>query len=349
MTTSKINQSIKNKLDNLSDSFSSNPENIHFLKDLTNDSFSFNLVNSFIIFKSIENILFLIYPSKNDSLIAINIIDNKIVNEIKNAVEEFNPNFNHFLDKINKRDLIISVSTFENEVKVWNFNNLECLINIKKINEFGRLYSVCFLNDNENIFIVTSNYSICDCEPIKIYNFDGKKINEINDSDNTTYFINTYYDNKLQKNFIVSGNKGYVTSYDYQENKVYHIYSDENNFHFHSNIIVNDINGTTNLIESCGDNFIRIWDFHYGELLNKIEISDNNLYGLCLWNNNYIFAGCKNGMIKLIDLSTGNVVKDLISHNKDVMTIKKILHPQYGECLVSQGICDEQIKLWIIK
>jgi len=348
MNTSKNNQTLKNKIDILSDSFSSNPENIHFLKDLTNDSYSFNLTNSFIIFKSIEDILILIYPSRNDSLIAINILDNKIVNEIKNAVDEFNPNFSHFLDKINKRDLIMAVSPFENEVKVWNFNNLECLINIEKINEFGRIYSACFLNDKENIFIVTSNYSICDCEPIKIYDFDGKKINEINDSNNTTYFINTYYDNKLHKNFIVSGNKGYVISYDYQENKVYHIYCDENNFHYHSNIIINDINGATILIESCGDEFIRIWDFHSGELLNKI-VTNKGLYGLCLWNNNYIFAGFKHGMIKLINLRTGNIVKDLINHNKDVMTIKKVLHPQYGECLVSQGICDDQIKLWIMK
>ena len=349
MNTSKINQTIKNKIDNLSYSFSSNPENIHFLKDLTNDSYTVNLVNSFVIFKSIENILLIIYPNKKGSLIAINIIDNKIVNEIKNAVDGFIPNFNHFLDKINKRDLIISVSPFENEVKVWNFNNLECLINIQKINEFGRLYSSCFFNDNENIFIITSNYSICDCEPIKVYDFEGKKINEINDSDNSTFFINTYYDNKLKKNFIVSGNKGYVTSYDYQENKVYHVYNDENNFHYHSNIIIKEINGIINLIESCGDEYVRIWSFHSGEMLNKIETNENNLYGLCLWNNNYIFAGCKNGMIKLIDLNNGSIIKDLISHNRDVMTIKKIFHPQYGECLVSQGICNEQIKLWIIK
>ena len=225
---------------------------------------------------------------------------------------------------------------------------MECLINIQKINEFGRLYSACFFSDNENIFVITSNYSICDCEPIKVYDFDGKKINEINDSDNTTYFINTYYDNKLKKNFIVSGNKGYVTSYDYQENKVYHVYNDDNNFHYHSNIIIKDKNGIINLIESCGDEYVRIWSFHSGELLNKIEVN-NGLYGLCLWNNKYIFAGCKNGMIKIIDLNNGTIVKDLISHNRDVMTIKKIFHPQYGECLVSQGICHEQIKLWIIK
>jgi WD40 repeat protein len=349
MNTSKINQTIKNKIDNLSYSFSSNPENIHFLKDLTNDSYTVNLVNSFVIFKSIDNILVIIYTNNIGSLIAVNIIDNKKINEIKNAVCQLLINsFNHFLDKINKRDLIISLSLFDNEVKVWNFNNLECLIYIQKINKLGRLYSACFFNNNNNIFVLTSNYSICESEPIKVYDFDGKKINEINDSDNATYFINTYYDNKLKKNFIISGNKGYVTSYDYKENKIYNIYSDENNFKYHINIVINDLNGIINLFESCGDEYVRIWDFHSGELLNKIEVS-NDLYGLCLWNNNYIFAGCKNGIIKLINLSTGTVVKDLISHNKDVMTIKKILHPQYGECLISQGICYEKIKLWIIK
>ena len=40
-------------------------------------------------------------------------------------------------------------------------------------------------------------------------------IKEINDSYESTKFITTYYDNKKNKNYIITGNKGYLKSYDF--------------------------------------------------------------------------------------------------------------------------------------
>lgn len=38
------------------------------------------------------------------------------------------------------------------------------------------------------------------------------------------------------------------------------------------------------------------------------------------------------------------MIKKLKGHNQEVTSIKKILHPKYGECLISHGIND--IILW---
>ena len=35
-------------------------------------------------------------------------------------------------------------------------------------------------------------------------------------------------------------------------------------------------------------------------------------------------------------------------HFNSVLTIKKIKHPKYGDCILSQGYNEDQIKLWII-
>ena len=59
--------------------------------------------------------------------------------------------------------------------------------------------------------------------------------------------------------------------------------------------------------------------------------------------------GCVDKSIKLIDLNNEKDIKQLIVHKKTVTTLKKIIIPQYGECLISQGLEDDQIKLWIIK
>ena len=88
-------------------------------------------------------------------------------------------------------------------------------------------------------------------------------------------------------------------------------------------------------------------DFHSGLLLNKIKISDKSLYCICLWNDNYLFVGCADKTIKLIELKNGLIVKSLSSHEKEVITVKKIIHPKYGECLISQNLGKSKIKLWV--
>ena len=334
--------SIKNEID---------IKNITYSKDLTKDSYVFNnLDNSFCSFKSINNIYYLIYVNMYNSLISYDLIDNKKIIEIKNAHSKYITNLRHYLDKLNKRDLIMSVSNNDNNIILWNVNNWECLLNFKNIIKNRDLYSACFFNDNNINYIITSNYNWAgNSEPIKLFDFNGIKIKEIKDSCDRTVFVDTYYDKTLCKNFIITGNKGFIKSYDYDENKIYHKYCDNDNKH-HDSVVINNNEDIIKLIDSCKDGVIRIWNFHSGLLLKKVKISkDYNLYGLCLWNKDYLFVGCEDKTIKLIELKSGKNIKNLIGHNNRVITIKKIILPKYGECLISQGYNNDQIKLWINK
>ena len=110
--------------------------------------------------------------------------------EIKNAHEEDIRNFRHYFDEHNKRDLILSISAENSNLKVWNIYNFECLINIKKIYGNGELYSSCFINHNNKIYILTSNFSYNN-NRIKIFDLNGKKIEEIEQSGDMTYFIDS--------------------------------------------------------------------------------------------------------------------------------------------------------------
>ena len=70
------------------------------------------------------------------------------------------------------------------------------------------------------------------------------------------------------------------------------------------------------------------------------------MYGICLWKNEYLLAGFRDKTIKIIDLNKGIIIKNLKGHKEAIYTIKKIEHPIYGECLISQGWAGDGIKLW---
>ena len=326
--------------------------NLEPLKEIVNDAYNFDgVVNAFTAFNSIDNILYVVYATRFKSIISFNLTDSKKIKEITNAHDDKITNFRHIVDETNKRDLVISISCPINNIKLWDVKNLELLYNFEKIYESGTLRSGCFLKDKNDIFIVTSNSNNVDkCKLIKVYDLKGNEIKEINNSKDDTYFIDCYNDNKNNKSYIITGNFFDVKSYDFNDNNIYKKYSDQFS-KVHSCVIINDKdkeNEEVELIESCKDGSVRIFKFHTGELLKRIEVSKNTLFELCLWNNESLFVGCGEEIIKLIDIKKGKVIKTLTDFNS-VIGLKKLIHPQHGECLLSQGNEIEQIMLWVMK
>ena len=330
--------------------FKSNPSKIHLLTTLTDDSYShWGIDNTFTIFTSLDNKSYLVYATEEYSIHFYNLNEQTLVKEIQNAhIEDQVTNFRHFVDRIKKRDILMSISADSRNVRLWDIKNWELLTNITKIYSNGYLYSASFLIDEGKYYIATCN-SFSKSESIKIFNFYGEYVKDIANSNEDTYFIDTYYDNKLCKYFILTGNISYIKSYDYTENKLYFKYYDKGNNHGHDSIIVDNSKETVKLIESSGDGYIRIWKFHNGTLLNKISAGNNELRGLCLWNSNYLFVGCTDNTIKLVEIKNGLIIKSLTGYNNEVCTIKKIVHPNFGECIITQGWENDQIKLWVTK
>ena len=323
-----------------------NPRNIKFSHFIAKDSYSKGVIfdNTFSIFKSINDILYLIYINENKSIVSIDIVNNKIINEIKR-------NYNidclrHYLDSINKRDLIIIISSLRNDIQILDIKNFECLLFLERVNKSGYIDSSFLLfHDNQN-YIITSNVNYKkNPDPIKIYDFNGNKIKEINKSNENTYFIDIYYEQKSSKIYILISNDNFSKSYDYKENKIYKIYYEfENNDRIipHTSLILFRDNNKLEIIESSNNGYIRVWNFHSCELLKKVKVGKES-YGICLWDKDCLFVGGYK-LIYLIDLKNLEKIKTLEGHEQEINSIKKIFHPKFGECLISQGI--KNIILW---
>ena len=51
----------------------------------------------------------------------------------------------------------------------------------------------------------------------------------------------------------------------------------------------------------------------------------------------------------IINLKEKKLKKCFFGHNYFVATVKKIYIPKIGDCLISQGITSDTIKLWLVK
>ena len=330
---------------NNNDLFKSNPNNIEYVSDLIDESYSdHTLDNSFCVFKSLNNIFYLIYSNEHFSIISYDLNNNKIINTIFKAHEYYITNFRHFLDIINKRDLLLSISADDNNIKIWDIKNLELIFNIKEINKKGNLYSACIFNYKEELNIIATNSNF-KAEPIKIYDLKGKVIKTIKNNRDSIYFIDIYYNENKNKIYILIGSQGYVASYDYIQDEFYHIYREKNNNECHDSIIIYE-KDIIKLIESCKDGYIRIFNFDMGTMIKRIKVSHLYLVSISLWNEEYLFVGCGDKSIKLVEINTGKIAKKLEGHKNSVVCVKKINLPNYGECLISQGYQINKIKMW---
>ena len=359
-----------------------NPPHFTFCQNLALDSFmDLGTDNTFVVFNSLDNIFYLIYSNQNKSIISYDIVNNKKKIKIKNAHKQYITGFEHHLDIQNnkKRDLILSMSAKENNIKIWIASNFECILELKRNNKNKLLNLACFLSFNNKTYIVRSGNNT---EPIKVYDLNNnndpnlpiKEIQNINNSEYNTHFLYVHYKNlnnkdnnnnyksinkndikndKKNKNgkddnnninineiYILAINDKIIRSYDYNSNSLYNTYYSKtkqriNNISFNGD----------NLIGLCYGGIIQIWNFSNPELTNEINICKSPLFGICLWDEDYLcFGHLKN--IKIINLDNKKVFSLDSSHNKDVICIKKINHPIFGECLISQGDQNGVIKLW---
>ena len=335
--------------------FDMDPSSLNSVYNLVNDSYNIDyLDNTFTLYTSKNNSLCLVYATENKSIKCYSFGNQKVIKEIKNAHDDYITNFRHCFNKINNEDIIISISGWINDIKLWDGNTWQCMLHISNVYSNGYLFSSAFLIiKHTNYFILASNRNhLSTAEPIKLYDLTGKLITTIPDSNDNTCFIDTFYEKEKIKNieiykyYIITGNSGHVKVFNYSNNKLYKKYHEKDNKADHFCVIIKKMEDNIKLIESCGDGFIRIWGFHDGNLNSKIDCK-NGLLSICMWNNDFLFTGCKDNTIKLIDIKNKKIVKSLSGHNNYVCTIRKIVHPKYGGCIISQSWHNDDIKIWM--
>ena len=331
---------------------STNKDNKQVALNIVNDASIYNEHrNVFCYFKSIiSNKYYLVYINENkSSIIWYDILNKQKINSI--IIKLPVATIRHFCDEKNKRDLIMTIH-YDNAIKVFNIFNCECILEINNINvNEGDIDSACFINDNNTIYIATSEYKFekfehGNCDPIKIFDLTGTKIKEINNSNEATYTVDCYYDKKLSKIFLITNNDYHIKSYDFYENKLYHKYMNSSSIKYMtSGGFIYDNEDIIKLVEpdNCGN--LKFWNFHTGDLMKIINIGIEHLDDICFWNNNLLFISTFEEGLILYDINKEKCIQKYKVNGK-IIAIRKIIHPEFGECILTHYHGASPIQLW---
>ena len=241
----------------------------------------YGLDNTFISFLY-YNIPYIVFATKDKSIISYNLDNLSITAEIKSAHDEFITNFRDYR-KNNNIIYILSISATNNNIKIWNFKNWECIFDLKLNFLIGSIFSSCYLLKDNKDYIIASSTN--DSQYIRLYDFTGKELISFNDSKGKLTCLDYYLDSQTNKYYIIAGYSGYAKSFDLENNKLYHKYEDifADTF-WHGSLKINSTENIIKLIDSCWlDDLIRIWDFHKGKLISKFKTGGDSVKCICLW------------------------------------------------------------------
>ena len=327
----------------------------------------YGLNESFDIFKSeLNDNNYLIVANKNNNNIdIINIESNKLIKSIKNNPSKFI--YIKYFQKIEtKKNYLITIN-IKNAINIYefseenNFEKINLLLTIITKKEFNNTFN--FINStlifnikiNSKLFdilVVSSRARYMEEYPTLIYNIkNGQELKEISHTKkNMTRFMIPWYNKNDDNYYLIELCEELLIVINILYNNIY-AKLDEEKFKSFNTGFVHELNDIDFLFvaDSCGQ--IQVFNLFSKEICFKIDVRKNKsnirLYGLILWNYNYLIVNDDNNKsIIVIDLKNKYIIGSTYNeHNDSVRCIKRIRHKKYGECLITGGD-DHFIKLF---
>jgi hypothetical protein len=366
----KNQKEMKEYLDKVNNKYDSCPIKLKYKFDICKTNTSCGWNDMFEIFISYQNNKeYLASPDNNNyNINIISLSNNKLISQLKGhknrirTIRYFMKEFNNNDDKDNENKMINEylISADDNHIViVWDIINNYEMRQIIDTNYEDDIYSVLiFFDDNKNTktqkYIITSTYSSSNDiqnSATKIYSLDnGEFINYINESNyDNIYYLLLWHNKKNNNNYLIqfSYKKILINNLDIKNNELYAKLSQEPENEHYSGFLYSK-EDVEYLCTSCYNGFIHIWDLYNKKNISIID-TKTILCHIIQWNEKYaIAASYENKSFIIIDLEEKKIYNDInVEHTLEVKCVKKMIHPDFGECLLTAGR-DNIIKLWTL-
>ena len=347
----KIYKNNNNK--NINNEVEKDLKNLTYKLDITNtneDLGTNDIFEAFISYK--DNKGYIISPNINSYNLDVFIL-------LYNKSEKVNSLSGHdyhitmvryFINDKNNNEYLLSADC-HHLVIVWDFtDNGSIKYKINTDYSLCQIHS-CLLafpdNSNDN-YIVTSTENTSDKSGTKIYSLNnGKFIKYISNSNKyAIFYLLLWHNKKNNKYYIVQfANKNIIINNLLEDELYSDLISESESLH-HSGFIYSKEDNDYLCSSSINGN-INIWDLYNKSIYKNINIDNDELYHIIKWNDKFIIvADYHSNSYKIVNLEDENILDINGQHTKGVISIKKIIHPKYGQSLLSAG-SDRTIKLWV--
>ena len=312
---------------NITDLFSSNPSNLKFNANLTNNHSSFGILSNFEIFTGIKDkIDYLVYNNKdNFNLEILDIKKRRIMVSLKGHKKK--TRIIRYYAKENKEEYILSGDELF-LILIWDINKnyeIKHSIQYKGIIYDGLLLFNIF---NKDYILLSCNFD----EETKLFEF----------KENTPFLKNIYGTKDNETKYMIPwnfNNKYYLIECCDYKISINNIFEDESYA-----TLTMDPEGSHNCAYLYNNNFlcvsdidnnnIRIWDLLKKSLFKQIEYDATIARGIIGWNNTYGIVACKNCFV-IINIDEGKVEKTIDVDNCKIEGLKKYKLNGLGECLIA--------------
>ena len=342
--------------------YNSAPIHLKYKKDISKTNTSCGWNDMFEVYISyVDNKDYLASPNCNTFNIDIYSLEEnrkeKSLKGHKNSIRTIRYFFNKDKNEKEEIDYEYLISADDNKIViVWDLlNNYQKKQIIDTYYEDDIYSCALFFNKNtERNYIVTSTYSTSSdisSSATKLYSLaTGEYAYYIKESNfDNIYYLLIWFNQKDKQNYLIqfSYKKILINNLEKGKDELYAKLVHEPENEHYSGYIYSKENSDL-LCTTCYNGFIHVWDLFSKKLVNIID-TKMILCHIVHWNDNYaIAASFENKSFVIIDLEEKRVYKDIrYGHSLEVKCVKKIIHSQYGESLITAGR-DNVVKVWVI-
>ena len=336
--------------------FNTDPKLISYIKVIEENSYLDNYShNCFVIFISKRGKLTLSYYD-NFALINYDLDNYEII--IKKYIKCDYSGIYYYYDKKSNNDILLISNIKNRSIEIYNVEELIYMHKITLFNEKNNIIKyILFLNyRNNEILIIGNGYFSClNNDKTEVYKINGKcECTFKNSFSGVISYFDVYSDDKESKYYFIGYNKENILLFDYDNRSIVNEYYDKmhKNYYYGCAVNISQICIQTYkdkkksfLIAGYDNGKLNVWNFSTSDLTCKIYLK-GKINTICLWNLNFCFIGLDNSNILLFDITNERKIKTFKIHNNGVSSIKKINHPQYGNCIISRGFKKDKIILW---
>lgn len=333
--------------------FKKNP-NFRFKEVFKDLSCCFGINDIFDIYydQANNNELYLITSDKDFKISITRIRDKQLIKSLP-GIENHRVNMiRHFYNKNNAHDYLV-VSFKDSNIKVWDLTNNYNLIHSFHVDysKNSSIYSALlyFTDTNKNYIITCSNCNE-NKDFTKIYNFeDGSFLQNLE----LTNRIDIYYLliwNNNNYDYLIQCCHSNVLIHNLENKELFNNLRKASNGTIHNSAcIIKSEEGIDYLYVGNVNGLIDVWNLNTFQLKQSIKHLSSYYYHFLNWNDRFLIIAEKFSCSIIIFDTKYNKIINVLKDNQDcfVISVKKIDHPIYGECLLSSNL-DNKLSLWTI-